>query len=375
MSSFQIYDNIESLPGIIYSEKSKRVFLVTGKSSFESSGAKLVLEKYLANIDHYRFSDYSTNPKYEDILKGRKLIAQFKPDLIIAIGGGSSLDIAKIIAALPVEPVMAKKAITGEISIKPRKIKFIAIPTTAGSGSECTHFAVAYIENIKYSVANPKFIPDYVILDHRLTYSMSPDLTAIVGMDALSQAIESFWAVNATTESIEYAKESLENILGAFPEVVVDPTPALRKKMMLGSHFAGKAINISKTTSSHALSYAMTTNYNIPHGYAVFLTLPSFYNINTNASKENLNQNLSYKEYRKRIDELKSVFKRKYINNVCEYLNSIITNSGFSLQLRNLGIRKEDLVEIGCSVNKERLSNNPVSVDNEEIISLLNRIW
>jgi len=375
MCSFQIYDTIESLPEIINKEKSKRVFLVTGKSSFENSGAKLAIEKYLVNIDHYRFSDFSTNPKYEDLIKGRELIARFKPDLIIAIGGGSSLDIAKIIAALPVEPVLAKKAITCEIPVVPRSIKFIAIPTTAGSGSECTHFAVAYIENIKYSVVNHKFIPDYVILDYRLTFSMPSDLTAIVGMDALSQAIESFWAVNATTESIEYAKKSLENILYAFPDVVFDPTPVLRKKMMFGSHLAGKAINISKTTSSHALSYALTSNYNIPHGYAVFLTLPRFYNINTNASKEKLNQNLSYKEYRKRIDELESVFKKKHINNVYEYLNSIITNSGLSLQLRNHGIKKEDLVKIGYSVNKERLSNNPVAVDEKEIIFLLNSIW
>ena len=155
--------------------------------------------------------------------------------------------------------------------------KLIAIPTTSGSGSEATHFAVVYVGGEKFSVAHPIYmLPNVVVLNPSLTYSMDSYQTALSGVDAFAQAMESYWSVNSTEESKKYSIEALELIIEHLP-LAVNYNDNSRDIMLHAANLAGKAINIAKTSGAHAISYVLTSKFNIPHGQAVALTLPAWY--------------------------------------------------------------------------------------------------
>ena len=149
----------------------------------------------------------------------------------------------------------------------------IAIPTTAGTGSEATHFAVVYVDGEKYSLAHPYLVPAYAVIDPLLTYSLPAGVTAASGLDAFCQAIESIWAVGATDVSHTFATEAARLAVQHLRAAVQNPTDTARAGMCRAAHLSGKAINISKTTAPHALSYVLTAEYGLAHGVAVALTL------------------------------------------------------------------------------------------------------
>src|SRR5690606_25840825 len=150
---------------------------------------------------------------------------------------------------------------TGDSLVERDGPPLLAVPTTAGTGSEATHFAVVYIDGVKHSLAHPLLRPDLVILDPLLTYAMPPGLTAATGLDALSQGIEALWAVGATTKSVGYAARAVELAAGALETAVIAPDRTARRAMMEAAHASGLAIDISKTTAPHALSYAISTDF------------------------------------------------------------------------------------------------------------------
>ena len=143
----------------------KRILLVTGKESFSACGAKDLLIAELKNQSIVYFSEFDVNPKIEDALRGVKIAIASQVEIIIAVGGGSVIDMAKLIKAFYFFPEKSYQIARGEIEVSDPRIPIIAVPTTAGSGSEATHFAVVYIGNNKYSLASDLLLPDHVILD------------------------------------------------------------------------------------------------------------------------------------------------------------------------------------------------------------------
>lgn len=369
-----IYNKLEDLKRILGNLKIRRVFLVTGRKSYEESKSKQRLDLLLKNFITTRFQVCQSNPRLENILKGAKIFGSFRPDLIMAIGGGSVQDTAKLLSIIPDQLETANEIIMGRIKPKPRSIAFVSIPTTSGSGSEATHFAVVYKDEIKYSVASEYLIPDYVILDPTLTWSMPPYITAVTGMDALSQAIESYWAVGATKESKLFAHEALSTILPVFPEVVMKPNPDSRYKMLMGAHLAGKAINISKTTAPHAMSYIISTLYNIPHGQAVALTLPYFFEYNLNTSG-NYNRGINETIISDIRANLCKLFDCKDVSEGKRKLIRLIKNSGLKTNISELGdCDRRYFSKIIDGVNTERLINNPKTITKQNLNILLESI-
>lgn len=368
--------SIDKLNNILSGFGVKKVLLVTGKSSYDKCPLKEKVESNLKNFTVLRYCDFDVNPKVEDLIKGANLVATFNLDAIVAIGGGSVLDTAKILSILPVDSKAILNAIRGEIKVTNRKKKLILIPTTSGSGSEATHFAVAYIDKVKYSIASKYLLPDAIILDSEFTDTMSKELTAITAFDGFCQAIESFWSLWATQDSKKYATESIGLILEVFEDLINTPSPFDRDKMMRASFLAGKAINISKTTAPHALSYALTQNFGIPHGLAVMLLLPAFFNLNANFKRENLNTGINFNEYVDRIDELKTLMVVASLNEATNKISKMILSAGFKLKLRDYGVNKlSDIKLLANSINIERLSNNPVIINKGQLISLLETIY
>ena len=333
-------DDIDSiLRGKLTGMHAEQVFLVHGKGSYVTCGAAEVMKDVCKDLQVAEFVDFSVNPKDEEALHGVRLLLQAKPDVIIAVGGGSVMDMAKLIRHYSAEQGI--------------NVPLWAIPTTAGTGAEATHFAVVYKSGVKHSIEADDILPDVAILYPPFTYGNNTYLTACTGFDALAQAIEAFWNPNATDESDVYALRAISYIHSVLPQCIKNPTNTrLRDDLLYGAYWAGRAINITKTTAPHAFSYAFTTHCGYSHGHAVAITFPFFANLN-------LKNNPKDGELRWMLSVDKDADIKQYF---LDYINRI--------GLRYEGTKGRDLHELLSQVNMERLKNNPVQMTDGRIIDL-----
>lgn len=349
--------SIQHFKEIAQSESPKRVFLVRGKKSYEACGAKEVIDKFTADVGFQvsEFFDFENNPKLEHLQNGLNVLNAFKADMIIAVGGGSVLDMAKLLRFF--YSYSGDPAGT-EFKKQRELIPLIALPTTAGTGCEVTRFAVMYIDKKKYSVAHDALLPDVAIIYPPFTYNNSPYLTACTGFDALAQAIEAYWNVHATNESDEYAMKAIELIYPNLPLSVHLPAPENRDTLSEGAFLAGKAINITKTTAPHACSYFFTSFFGIPHGHAVALTFPFFMKYNSEVEDGNKSSLLADPlSYNRKIDRLFSLMN----------LNKESVDKVFDDYLSDIGLGKENLTYFSFDsfvnyINIQRLKNNPKNI-------------
>lgn len=351
--------SISNLSEILKLHTGKKVFLVTGKSSYEKSGAQKIMESLLEGTPYFRFSDFEENPKLEDVEKGIDLFNRENCELTIAIGGGSAIDIAKLINSLAkVQENLIETILANRLDQKP--FPFVAIPTTAGTGSEATHFAVMYIKGEKYSFAHKYILPEYVIVDSQFTYSTPAYLTACTGADALCQAIESMWATGGNVESKDYAEKAIKLVWNNLVGAVVNNDQVSKDAVSEGAYWAGKAINISKTTASHALSYKMTSLFDVPHGHAVAITLVHIMQAN-------------YEFATKDIDRILRLIKADSLSDGINKLEEFWLEIGLCMKLSQLGIEESQISKLS-NCNLERMKNNPAVLSKDYIENLFRRI-
>jgi len=367
--------SIETLSKIISAHKTKNVFLVTGKKSYHLSGAENLLNKFLKDLEVFHFNEFSENPKLEDIENG---IEQFKnsgSEIVIAVGGGSVIDIGKLINIFSAQSKDAINYIEGKANILNKGKTLIAVPSTSGAGSESTHFAVVYKDKAKYSVAHDYILPDISIIDPQLTFSLPPEITATSGIDALSQAIESYWCVNSNEESKNLSEEAIKLIFKNLDAAVNNPRIGNRVSMSKAANLAGKAINITKTTAPHAVSYSMTSYFAVPHGQAVSLTLAEFLVYNYEVTNNDLIDKRGVAYVRKSIDELIKFMACKTVYEAKEKITKLIADIGLKTKLSELSINSEnDLKLIEENVNLERLQNNPRKISKDGLKIILRNI-
>ena len=340
---------IENLSKILKEEGAKKVLVFSGKKSFEM--IKPIIQEQLKGIKPTFYNDFSTNPKKEelDIARGKlrgKLGGKLggKYDLIIAIGGGSVMDFAK--------------AYRHYADIK---TKLIAIPTTCGTGAESTQFAVLYVDGVKTSLDNSDILPDYAIVDSQFCEKNPKYLKACTAMDAYCQAIESYWASKSTDLSRKYAKQAIELCRDNIIDYVNSEDIDVAEKMSKASHLAGQAINISRTTASHAISYKITSDYGIPHGHAVGLTIGRLFEINKSIDGNSLNDKRGVDYVKDRMNELSEMISDKPV----EYFHKIFDEIGLSYSLEKLKIT--DVESVVDNVNISRLTNNPRNLSKDEL--------
>jgi len=359
----QIPSATERLRKFLEGNKIRRIFLVTGGKSYITSGAEQMFRKILASYKVSKFSDFDVNPKLKDVEKGIGIFGKKKFDAIIAIGGGSVIDMAKLINILSAQDGLPIDYISGRKKIIKSGKLLAVIPTTAGSGSEATRFAVVYAGGKKYSVTHEYISPTMAIVEPILIMNMPPYLAAVSGMDALSQAIESYWCINATETSKHFAEKAIRLILGNLVQSVKKPTLESRSAMMRASHLAGKAINITKTTAPHAISYFFTSRFNIPHGHAVALTLGKVFAYN---GRE--------KHIKKTMAELSHFLGVANIGAASRKITGIMKQIGLETKLHKLGVRRSDINLAVKNVNIERLQNNPRMMIGRDVRKILTSI-
>ena len=354
--------SLEKLPLILRSFRPQRILLCLGQKSFRASSHFKKLEAFLKPYPVLGAQPIPENPK-QDFLQGE--IDRLKKetfDLVLAIGGGSVLDTAKFLASVPKErQTDLDRYVRGRSAPCKKGVPLIAIPTTAGTGSEVTPFAsLETRDRQKVTVSQRDFFPAVAMIDPQLTYSMPAYVTACAGFDALSQAIESFWSVRATPFSRIHSLRALDLLLRYFGDVMQDLTDInARSAMALGSCEAGLAIAQTMTTAVHSVSYPMTSFFSIPHGHACALTLSSFVLFNAPVLKEDGRA-------------LLKAFGVSDYDEMARQIVRLMDTSGLERRLSSLGIDEEGMaVILQEGFRPDRMNNNPRPVSQEDLQKIL----
>ena len=357
---------IDKLSEILNESNIEKLFIVTGANSYKSLNFKDIIERLA--IERVYFTDFTPNPKYEQICKGIDLFKSEGCDAILAIGGGSPMDVAKCIklAVLADDGINAiiPPMVNKNVVIDGNKIPFIAIPTTAGTGSESTHNAVMYYEGTKQTVTNDGILPYYAILEPSVLKTLPLYQKKCTMMDALCQGIESWWSVNSTDESKEYSKKAVELITQKWEKYIFGNDDEAAANIMLGANYSGRAINIAQTTAAHAMSYKITSLYGLPHGHAVAVCLPEIW--------EYMVDNMDKCRDPRGKEYLDDIFRQISLSMGCiDVMDAIGKFRNILLKCRiNMDGKELDdelLSLLANSVNPIRLKNNPVQIMRDAI--------
>lgn len=338
----------------------KRVLILTGKKSFFGSGANKLFSNYKIIFKKKAY------PEMEELKEIYFQVKKFNPDILIAVGGGSVIDYAKIVSILnPNNIKKIKKDIQN--NIQPSNLRnffLVVIPTTAGSGAEITSNAVIYINQKKYSFEGRNLIPDKFFLCPFLVKKNPFKLKASSGFDAISQSIESILSLKSNKSSVFFATKSLEISIKNFIKFLYNKGSDSPAKMVLAAHLSGKAISISKTIAPHAVSYPFTSIYGISHGHAVSLNFEKFLYYNykyLNLAKDDF-------DIRKRFNILLKVFDVNNITELCEKIKFFKTKALLEDDFEKLGINlSKDISSILSGVNILRLKNNPIPLQKKDL--------
>ena len=349
-------DSYKKIADIIAQVGATRPMLVCGKKSFDTLGVKGFLQSL--PVKFIRFSDFAPNPIYESAINGVKVLQDNQCDFILAIGGGSTIDTAKCIrrfAGMDAGRNYLEQTVVSDT------VPMAAMPTTAGTGSESTHFAVIYYKGKKYSVAGEDVLPEFVILDPIGLNTIPEYQKKSCYLDALCQAIESWWSVRACEESIAYAKQAISLLLEN-REAYFNGQNNVYEAIMLGSNFAGRAINITTTTAAHAMSYKLTSLYGIAHGHAVALCLPYVWQMMLRHCGTEIN---------KKFLSIANVLGCQTPEEAIAWFKCLLHD----LKMYVPFTAKDDIIILAESVNLQRLQNNPIPLSFGEIAEIYQNIF
>ena len=308
------------------------------------------------------YSNIKSDPDFENVDDARDKIIEANPDIIIGIGGGSTMDIAKVAAITSKTGENARNIAESGI-ISKNKYALILIPTTAGTGSEVTHISI-FSDNsdqVKTGIVHPNLYADLAILDPEITLELPPTITAFSGIDALIHALESLTSNSATVFSALLAEEALKiiynNIVAAFEN---GKDIEARSNMLYGSMLAGIAFANSSVAAIHAFAYPIGAKFHIPHGLANSIMLMP-------VLKFNLENGLGkYSSVAKALGiETKGKTEHEIINQVIFILDTLVDKLEINRKLKNYGVNASDIPELAKSVIKitRLLSNNPREIN------------
>ena len=358
-----------------------RVFLVTGSRTLERTGLIDDLSGVLqqSGLTVHRFQAESREPEVADV---DSLVARFlslqpgERDVVIAIGGGSTIDLAKAAAAVvrnrhgdSVADFL--EGVGRGLQIRERPLTLIAVPTTSGTGTEVTKNAVisSYEPSFKKSIRSDLMVPRMVLIDPELTVSLSKETTAYTGMDAITQLIESAISRRAAPIPQALAHSGLKLALPALPIVVRDGTSREHREAM--SHAAllsGLALANSGLGLAHGVAAALGVHCRVPHGLACAVMLPTALKVNQTVRESEL-------------ASLERLFDSSHSTTAAsataflDRITALCHEVGIPQRLRDIGVRVEQLASLVSSSRGNSMSGNPRDVSDAELLDLLQQIW
>ena len=343
----------------------------------ESSAKRWDLINFVKELEEKRtllagkliwIKEVSPNPTQKDLIKSLQKIGGNNVDLIIAFGGGSGMDLAKGISAFHdirknasytineiTDSIKSKKYIHNEYT------DIIAVPSTAGTGAEVTQWATIWDENgpAKFSVDQPGLKPKIALIVPDLTLSLPIKMTLSTGLDAMCQAIESYWSKHTTPIVQEIAYRAIELVMQNLRKAVENPDNInIRENLCKASVLGGLAFSQTRTTACHSISYPLTSLHNIPHGLAASITLDPVGKINRGNFPNDEALFGLFEEYGGIM---------KWIDLTCE---------GFiKMRLSAFGIFEEDIqIIVENAFTGGRMDNNPVDLSEDDVSGILRSI-
>ena len=345
--------SLSKLPSL--TEKFNRPVVVTEKYFIENG----LIEKIVSQINADVFTDVSPNPDVTEVDKCSRQIRQNRNDVIIAIGGGSVIDLSKS-ASVKVENIREYHG-TGK-TVPNEHIPIIAVPTTSGTGSEVTNASVLTDRALgkKAPIVSGSFFPEIALVDPELTVSMPPKVTASTGIDVLCHAVEGYWSKGHQPICDILAIHSAKLVFEYLPKAYDNPNDIeAREKMSEASLIGGLAFSLPKTTSSHACSFPITSIYNIPHGEACGLTLDFFARVNA---------------VDKRTAKLAAELGFGTIEGFAAAVFELKKKVGLRTDLSEFRLTDENVDELVRKSHHPNLLNNPIEVTDEILYELYNKL-
>lgn len=271
-------DSFDKLCNILMHKNKKHVLLVTDEGLHKLSMDEIVA-KHLAkhNISYTYYYDITANPTIDQVENGVNVYNKNNCDCIVVIGGGSAMDASKIIAARVTNPKKSIKKMKGLLKVTHKLPLLIAIPTTAGTGSETTLAAVISNPTTKekFPIEDPHLIPKYAILNPKLLVNLPPHITSTTGMDALTHAIEAFIGKANTKKTKKAALKAIKLTFENLKLSYDNPTNlTYRENMQKSAYYAGVAFTRAYVGNVHAIAHSLGGFYHVPHGLANAIILP-----------------------------------------------------------------------------------------------------
>ncbi|MED4888208.1 phosphonoacetaldehyde reductase [Lysinibacillus sp. FSL R7-0073] len=342
---------IEFLPRFIQ----KRSALLITSQGFVKRGVVERLQKNNSEITQL-IANIQPNPTIEQLKDIRTTLDYEKFDVIVALGGGSVIDAAKAIAPFKKEDKLEllsllENGLTSDINVKP----IIAIPTTAGTGSEVTMWGTVWDDKNKkkYSISDERLYCEVAILDVELHLSIPAEITLQTGLDALSHSLEAIWNKNSNQTSNLYAVQAAKTIIDVLPKLMSDLSNLeFREQMLIASYRAGLAFSNTQTAIAHAMSYYMTLEKGIPHGIAASFTLPAI----TKVAMSN--------------PAISNILVGIFGDNPSEFLYKLLTQLKITSVSQDYQLSQEDWGKILASLSSTVRSKNSM-VESSRVVKLL----
>ena len=342
-----------------------RVFLVTDKFMAESGKTNYVTDRLLRNGGEFKiFSDVQADPDIATVTRGVEQILEFQPDAVVAFGGGSAIDAAKAIVFFAAR------------ERDMRDCKFIAIPTTSGTGSEVTSIAVITdkVNSVKIPLNDEMLIPDAAILDARFTRTVPPHVTAATGMDVLTHAVEAYTSRYSNVFTAIYAEQAIRNVFTYLKRAYDhgDDMTA-RDNMLIGSCMAGLAFTNSGLGVTHSMAHSLGGLFHIPHGLANAVLLPFVIGFNS------FDAGVKYTEIAAFIG-LESTTVEEGTRNLINAVRDLNTSMKIPARVRELKVDEQVYRQSLDSMAANALedictSSNPRMPSHDDIVTLLEQAW
>jgi alcohol dehydrogenase class IV len=308
------------------------------------------------------YADFGSNPSLASACAAAALVSEFRPSVVVGLGGGSAMDVAKAARVLPPGIAAALEMVRSDLS--PRRIlgrrgapKVIAIPTLSGSGAEVTQFATLFHDGRKVSVDDAGVRPDIAVIDPRLAATAPHLATSAAILDATCHAVESAWSLSATAVSRGHSETGLKHLAAVGWKTDGAYSLEDRYTMAAGAVSAGLAINLTRTTAAHASAYMLTVRYGISHGVACALNMQWVAKTNVEAAVIE--------------PEVVAVVKRSLgmaVTDLSEYFGDRLSSAGWPTRLRDYGVSRAELRAIASdATHQARLRNNPVDLSAADV--------